>query len=77
MCLPLKWSCYLTPTLSSSGHHYASGCDMTTPDFSGMSPFHLAIEEGASNGLAEALRFMQKEIHQYPDPQVWKSLVVL
>ncbi len=43
---------------------------MTTPDFSGMSPFHLAIEEGASNCLAEALRFMPKEIHQYPDNQV-------
>ena len=42
---------------------------MTVPDFTGMSPFHLAIKENAANCIAESLRFVQRDILEYPDSQ--------
>ena len=42
---------------------------MTCPDFSGTSPFHLAIQESATQCLYEALRFLPKQILESPDSQ--------
>ena len=42
---------------------------MTCPDFSGNSPFHLAIQESATHCLYEALRFLPKQILEIPDGQ--------
>ena len=42
---------------------------MTCPDFSGNSPFHLAIQESATKCLHEALRFLPKQILEIPDSQ--------
>ena len=42
---------------------------MTCPDFSGNSPFHLAIQESATKCLYEALRFLPKQILEIPDSQ--------
>ena len=51
------------------------GADLTIPDFTGMSAFHLAIEEGATRCIAEAMRFLPKEIHQLPDAQYRSPIV--
>ena len=42
---------------------------MTCPDFTGTSPFHLAIQESATKCLAESLRFLSKDILEKPDSQ--------
>ena len=42
---------------------------MTCPDFSGTSPFHLAIQEEALKCLSQCLRFLPKEILEIPDSQ--------
>ena len=48
---------------------FYSGSDMTCPDFSGTSPFHLAIQEEALKCLSQCLRFLPKEILEIPDSQ--------
>ena len=42
---------------------------MTCPDFHGTSPFHLAIQESATQCLIQALRFLPKQILEIPDSQ--------
>ena len=51
-------------------HTYTrTGADMTCPDFSGNSPFHLSIQESATECLYQALRFLPKQILEIPDSQ--------
>ena len=42
---------------------------MTCPDYSGTSPFHLAIQESASTCLQVALQMLPREILSLPHPQ--------
>lgn len=48
---------------------------MTCPDFSGTSPFHLAIEEDATKCLMTMLEFLPKEILEIPDAQFQVPIV--
>lgn len=52
-----------------------AGSDMTELDYTGNSPFHVAIEEEAVNCVAEILRFMPKEIMEYTDAQKRTAIV--
>lgn len=42
---------------------------MTCPDYSGTSPFHLAIQEQATNCLRVSLQLLPREILALPHPQ--------
>lgn len=42
---------------------------MTCPDYSGTSPFHLALQESATDCLAISLELLPKEILDVPHPQ--------
>ena len=46
-----------------------SGSDMTCPDFSGTSPFHLCLQESATECLGVALQLLPTEILAVPHPQ--------
>jgi ankyrin repeat protein len=45
----------------------SADANMTTPDFTGTSPFHLAISERAHLCLKQAIRNQPREILEYPD----------
>lgn len=62
--LPIPIS--LFPSLTSRLH---IGSDMTCPDFSGSTPFHLAIQESATKCLCEALRLLPQQILEIRDSQ--------
>ena len=66
---------YLLCCVHLSYTPFLSGSDMTCPDFSGTSPFHLAIEENATTCLMTMLRFLPKEILEIPDSQFQVPLV--
>ena len=42
---------------------------MTLPDYSGVSPFLLAIQENSINSLAAIMRYFPKEMLNYPDQE--------